>query len=108
MNKPITTIKTFKQMAFVDTRRKFVHMYMHADENGDPIMRFVTKKAIYLFPLTQGFEVHLCNEFLRSLDVINNIEFITYAQYSCLIITCGLFLEEKQKNIIKRFFSHNG
>lgn len=108
MNKPIIIIKTFKQMEFVDTRRQFVHMYVHTDENGEPAMRFVTKKVVYLFPLTQGFEVHLCNEFLRSLDVISHIEFITYCQYANLIFSCGLLLEEKQKNRIRQFFFRVG
>ena len=32
--------------------------------------------------INQGFQIHLCNEFLKSLDTGVNVEFDTYAQYN--------------------------
>lgn len=36
-------------------------------------------------PLTKGFQIHICNEFLRSLDSGLDVHFDTFAQYGELI-----------------------
>lgn len=36
--------------------------------------------------VTKGFQLHIVNTFLRSLDSSYNIEFLTYAQYANLLM----------------------
>lgn len=36
--------------------------------------------------ITKGFQIHIANEFLRSLDSGNDIEFKTYSQYGQLLM----------------------
>lgn len=36
--------------------------------------------------IKEGFQVHICNEFLRSLDTGIEIEFVTYKQYGDLLM----------------------
>lgn len=36
--------------------------------------------------ITQGFQVHICNEFLRSLDSGVDVEFESYSQYAELLM----------------------
>lgn len=36
--------------------------------------------------IKEGFQVHICNEFLRSLDTGLQIEFVTYKQYGNLLM----------------------
>lgn len=48
------------------------------DEHGE-------RSRTYHFPIYEGLQVHICNEFLRSLNTGIDVEFITYMQYSELI-----------------------
>ena len=88
------------QFTQIDTR-KFRYMLLVADENHAPIMEFVTAKGCWVFPLSNAFEVHRCNEFLRSIVSID-VKFTGYREYAKLIVTCGIILEEKQRGLMER------
>ena len=60
-------------------------------KKGDPMVsiwfniiagNFKNSKIFYNQVINQGFQIHLLNEFLRSLDTGVNIEFDSYAQYN--------------------------
>lgn len=64
---------------------------MGETKNGDPKVAFWFKiiagklknsMIFYNQVITKGFQIHLCNEFLKSLDTGVNVEFDTYAQYN--------------------------
>lgn len=66
-----------------------------ASKNGDPMVTVWFKvltgeyKGSRIFMnqvVTQGFQIHIINEFLRSLDTDVNIEFVTYKQYGNLLM----------------------
>jgi len=38
--------------------------------------------------ITKGFQIHIANEFLRSLESGSDIEFNTYSQYGQLLYGC--------------------
>lgn len=84
-------IRTSKQTEEI-TLNNVILMILCADCSGDPQMLLIdeTKNGTttYHFPLYQGFQVHICNEFLRSLDTGIDIEFVTYKQYAELIDKC--------------------
>lgn len=63
--------------------------------NGDPMVTVWFKvltgefKGSRIFMnqvVTQGFQIHIVNEFLRSLDTGIDIEFVTYKQYGNLLM----------------------
>ena len=60
-------------------------------KKGDPMVsiwfniiagNFKNSKIFYNQVINQGFQIHLLNEFLRSLDTGVNVEFDSYAQYN--------------------------
>lgn len=64
---------------------------LRESKKGDPMVtiwfniiagEFKNSKIFYNQVITQGFQIHLLNELLRSLDTGVNVEFDTYAQYN--------------------------
>ncbi len=84
-------IKTSRQAEDIQLHNAIL-MVLCADCSGNPQMIVIdeTKKGTttYHFPLYKGFQIHTCNEFLRSLDTDIEIEFVTYRQYAELIESC--------------------
>ena len=64
---------------------------LRESKKGDPMVsiwfniiagNFKNSKIFYNQVINQGFQIHLLNEFLRSLDTGVNVEFDSYAQYN--------------------------
>ena len=85
------TIKRLNQVDDVPTTG-IIYMRLVADLQGAPKMLLLHQNeqqiTAFHFPLTQGFQIHCCNEYLRALDTGFDIEFVTYRQYGCLINAC--------------------
>ena len=64
---------------------QIVSMGLYPNNNGEPCMKIYTAEESHEFSITKGFEVHICNEFLKSLNTGLNVEFQSYKQYSDLI-----------------------
>ena len=84
-------IRTSRQAKEIKLHKPILLM-LCASCSGKPEMLLIDQsdknKTIYHFPLYEGFQIHTCNEFLRSLDTDINIEFVTYRQYADLIKKC--------------------
>ena len=78
-------------------------MQLMPDQNGDPMMHVQVANSeefeSYGFPLTKGFQIHFCNEFLRSLNLGIDIMFKTYIQYGFLIWNCFDLLQQKIESV---------
>ena len=70
-------------------------MELTASKAGDPMVSIWFKilngeyKGSRIFMnqvVTQGFQIHICNEFLRSLGTEQNVEFKSYKQYANLLM----------------------
>lgn len=70
-------------------------MELTASKAGDPMVSiwfkvltgdFKGSRIFYNQVVTQGFQIHLVDEFLRSLDTGLDIAFVTYKQYGNLIM----------------------
>ena len=64
---------------------------LRESKKGDPMVsiwfniiagHFKNSKIFYNQVINQGFQIHLCNELLKSLDTGVNVEFDSYAQYN--------------------------
>lgn len=63
---------------------------------GKPTAEVKQDNQFFHFPLTTGFEIHNCNEFLRSLGLDMNIHFETYLQYGKMLFTITELLENEK------------
>ena len=64
---------------------------LRESKKGDPMVsiwfkiiagRYKNSIIFYNQVINQGFQIHLCNELLKSLDTGVNVEFDSYAQYN--------------------------
>lgn len=63
---------------------------------GKPTAEVKRGNKFFYFPLTTGIEIHICNEFLRSLGLGIDIHFETYLQYGMMLLKCSELLEKKK------------
>ena len=77
--KNLTTIKTTEEASIL---RYAEHIIQDMKlEDGGMVVTMNDGQA-FLFPLMNAFQIHRCNEFLRSLNLGDVIEFQSYSQYS--------------------------
>lgn len=63
---------------------------------GKPTAEVKQGNQFFHFPLTTGFEIHNCNEFLRSLGLDVNVHFETYLQYGEMLFTVTELLKKRK------------
>lgn len=76
-------------------------MEIAPDYSGNPVMQVTEvvnhyETVLYWFPLKNGLDIHLCNVFLRSLNLGINIRFENYRQYGELIHQCSTLLDARK------------
>jgi imidazole glycerol phosphate synthase subunit HisF len=87
------TLKNIEEIA----ANEVAFLGLTADDEGEPMMVVLTTKAQeWRFPLMQGFQIHICNTFLRSLNCDVDVNFENFPQYSELIDEC-------KKQLFKRY-----
>lgn len=86
---------SYKDVPHGDYEVKIDKLELTASKASDPMVSVWFKvltgeyKGSRIFMnqvITQGFQIHIVNEFLRSLDTDINIEFVTYRQYGNLLM----------------------
>ena len=86
---------TFKEVPHGYYEVKVQQMELKASKKGDPMVSIWFKilngeyKGSLIFMnqvVTQGFQIHIVNEMLRSMDSGLEIEFVNYTQYGNLIM----------------------
>lgn len=63
---------------------------------GKPTAEVKQGNQFFYFPLTTGFEIHNCNEFLRSLGLDVNVHFETYLQYGKMLFAITELLKKRK------------
>lgn len=86
---------TFKQVPHGNYEVSVSKMELVASKAGDPMVSIWFKvvngeyKGSLIFynqVIKQGFQVHLVNELLRSMDTGMDVEFVSYKQYGTLLM----------------------
>lgn len=86
---------SYKDVPHGDYEVKIDKLELTASKADDPMVTIWFKvltgeyKGSRIFMnqvITQGFQIHIVNEFLRSLDTDIEIEFVTYKQYGNLLM----------------------
>ncbi|WFD09963.1 hypothetical protein [Tepidibacter hydrothermalis] len=100
---------TMKELTAIEIKEVFeainsnnlLHLELVPDGKGQPmvLVAFENNNEIqcYNFPATKGYEIHIINELLRSLDLDIKIEFQTYDQYSQLLNHCMDLVNTKKR-----------
>jgi len=87
--------QSFKEVPHGDYEVAVDKMELTASKAGDPMVSIWFKvlngdyKGSRIFMnqvVTQGFQIHIVNELLRSMDTGVDIEFVTYKQYGNLLM----------------------
>lgn len=85
----------YKEVPKGDYEVKITKLELTESKKGDPMVSCWFEilageyKGSLIFMnqvVTQGFQIHICNEFLRSLDTDLVIEFESYVQYAQLLM----------------------
>lgn len=81
----------YKEVPYGTYEVKVDKIELKESKKGDPMVsiwfkiiagEFKNSIIFYNQVINQGFQIHLCNELLKSLDTGVNVEFDTYAQYN--------------------------
>ena len=87
--------QTYKDVPHGDYEVKIEKLELVASKAGDPMVTVWFKvltgdyKGSHIFMnqvVTKGFQIHIVNELLRSMDTGIDIEFVTYRQYGNLLM----------------------
>lgn len=88
---------------------KITKLELGESKKGDPMFTCWMKilsgdyKNSLLFMnqvVTQGFQIHIVNEFLRSLDSGIDVEFESYSQYSEMIMDIAEAIDDKLEFVV--------
>lgn len=83
---------------------KIEKMELRESSKGDPMVtvwfRILTgeyKNSVLFMNqvITQGFQIHIVNEFLRSLSAVDSVEFKDYSQYNDLLMDISEAIDEQ-------------
>ncbi len=81
--KKLTTIKTSTDVSKITVSRI---QNMELQKPG--VVVTMDDGQAFLFPLMTSFQIHRCNEFLRSLNLGRDVSFASVGQYSFLVESC--------------------
>ena len=85
----------YKEVPHGDYEVAVDKLELKASKKGDPMVTIWFKvltgeyKGSYIFMnqvITQGFQIHIVNDLLRSMDTGIDIEFVTYKQYGNMLM----------------------
>ena len=85
----------YKEVAFGTYEVKVSKMELTESKKGDPMVsiwfkilegEFKNSNLFFNQVITQGFQIHIVNELLRSMDTGLDIEFESYSQYGQLLL----------------------
>lgn len=92
-------------------------MELKATKKGDPMIsvwftilegKYKKQKLFMNQVLTQGFQIHIVNEFLRSMGTGLNIDFIDYVQYADLLLDVAEACDENKLEFALKYEDNKG
>ena len=93
-------------------------MELKASSKGDPMISIWFKivsdgeyKGSMIFDnqvVTQGFQIHIVNDFLKSMATDMNIEFVSYTQYADLLLDVAAFCDTNNLEFAIKYEDNKG
>ena len=96
---------------------KLDKLELKATKKGDPMVsawftilegKYKNSKLFMNQVVTQGFQIHIVNEFLRSMGTDLDIDFVDYQQYSELLLDVAEFCDENKLEFALKYEDDKG
>ena len=96
---------------------KLDKLELKATKKGDPMVsawftilegKYKKSKLFMNQVVTQGFQIHIVNEFLRSMGTDLNIDFEDYKQYADLLLDVAEFCDENNLEFAIKYEDNKG
>ena len=96
---------------------KLDKLELKATKKGDPMVsawftilegQYKKQKLFMNQVVTQGFQIHIVNEFLRSMGTDLNIDFVDYSQYAELLLDVAEFCDENNLEFAIKYEDNKG
>ena len=96
---------------------KLDKLELKATKKGDPMVsawftilegKYKKSKLFMNQVVTQGFQIHIVNNFLKSMGTDLNIEFIDYKQYSDLLLDVAEFCDTNNLEFAIKYEDNKG
>ena len=109
--------KEFEAVPHGEYEVKLDKLELKATKKGDPMVsawftilngKYKNSKLFMNQVVTQGFQIHIVNEFLRSMGTDLNIEFVDYQQYADLLLDVAEFCDENNIEFAIKYEDNKG
>ena len=96
---------------------KLDKLELKATKKGDPMVsawftilegKYKKQKLFMNQVVTQGFQIHIVNNFLKSMSTDLNIDFVDYKQYADLLLDVAEFCDENNLEFAIKYEDNKG
>ena len=109
--------KEFEAVPHGEYEVKLDKLELKATKKGDPMVsawftilngKYKNSKLFMNQVVTQGFQIHIVNEFLRSMGTDLDIDFVDYKQYADLLLDVAEFCDENNLEFAIKYEDNKG
>ena len=109
--------KEFEAVPHGEYEVKLDKLELKATKKGDPMVsawftiiegKYKKSKLFMNQVVTQGFQIHIINTFLKSMGTDLNIEFVDYKQYAELLLDVAEFCDENNLEFAIKYEDNKG
>ena len=109
--------KEFETVPHGEYEVKLDKLELKATKKGDPMVsawftilegKYKKSKLFMNQVVTQGFQIHIVNNFLKSMSTDLNIEFVDYKQYADLLLDVAEFCDENNLEFAIKYEDNKG
>ena len=109
--------REFEKVPHGEYEVKLDKLELKATKKGDPMVsawftivegKYKNSKLFMNQVFTQGFQIHIVNNFLKSLKTDLNIEFVDYLQYSDLLLDVAEFCDTNKLEFAIKYEDNKG
>ena len=109
--------KEFEAVPHGEYEVKLDKLELKATKKGDPMVsawftilegQYKKQKLFMNQVVTQGFQIHIVNEFLKSMGTDLDIEFVDYKQYAELLLDVAEFCDENNLEFAIKYEDNKG
>ena len=109
--------KEFEAVPHGEYEVKLDKLELKATKKGDPMVsawftilegKYKNSKLFMNQVVTQGFQIHIVNEFLRSMKTDVDIDFVDYKQYADLLLDVAEFCDANNLEFAIKYEDNKG
>ena len=109
--------KEFEKVPHGEYEVKLDKLELKASKKGDPMVsawftilegKYKKSKLFLNQVITQGFQIHIVNELLKSMGTDLAIEFVDYKQYADLLLDVAEFCDENNLEFALKYEDNKG